>query len=123
MSIMMASLNSVTRSPVPRPITILRLALLGPPEASLLKRALTFPTRKTLALLAYLAVEGGEQSREHLAALLWPEATTARTHASLPNPLAHLHGALRQASGRPETTYITATHGALELNAAAGTDL
>src|ERR1700716_724806 len=98
MSIMMTSLNSVTRSAVARPPSILRLALLGPPEASLVKRALAFPTRKTLALLAYLAVEGGEQPREHLAALLWPEANTTRSHASLRNTLAHLQGALRQAS-------------------------
>ena len=46
----------------------LHLALLGAPEAHLGKRALKFPTRKTLALLAYLAAEAGEQQREHLAA-------------------------------------------------------
>jgi len=106
-----------------RPIPVLRLALLGPPEASLAKRALTFPTRKTLALLAYLAVEGGEQQREHLSALLWPEASTVRSHASLRNTLAHLQGVLRQASGRAQTAYLSASHGALELNAAAGLDL
>ena len=106
-----------------RPIPELQLILLGPPEAGLGKRALIFPTRKTLALLAYLAVEGGEQQREHLAALLWPEASTVRSHASLRNTLAHLQAAVRQASGRAQTPYLSATHGALELNLAAGLSL
>ena len=106
-----------------RPTLQLRLALLGPPEASLGKRVLKFPTRKTLALLAYLAAEGGEQQREHLAALLWPEATTTRSHASLRNTLGHLQSALRAASGRAQTNYLSVTHGALGLNAEAGSIL
>src|SRR5258708_3806500 len=101
----------------------MHLALLGPPEASLGKRALKFPTRKTFALLAYLATEGGEQQREHLAALLWPEAATTRSYASLRNTLGHLQSALRTASGRAQTTYLSVTHGALGLNAEAGLDL
>ncbi len=105
------------------PTSRLHLALLGPPEASLGKRALKFPTRKTLALLAYLAVEAGEKQREHLAALLWPEASPGRSHASLRNTLGRLQAALRQANGRTQTLYVTATHGALALNAAASLDL
>ena len=108
---------------MPRPTTHLHLALLGPPEARLGKNALKFPTRKTLALLAYLAVEAGEQQREHLAALLWPEATSQRSHASLRNTLGHLRAALRQASGRPQTAYLLATHNVLVLNPEAGIDL
>jgi DNA-binding SARP family transcriptional activator len=105
---------------VARPTSQLHLALLGPPEASLGKRTLKFPTRKTLALLAYLAAEGGEQQREHLAALLWPEASTQRSHASLRNTLGHLQASLRRASGREQTTYVAVTHGALALNPEAG---
>jgi len=37
--------------------------------------------RKTLALLTYLAVTGRRQSREALAALLWPETDPSRAHA------------------------------------------
>jgi DNA-binding SARP family transcriptional activator len=48
----------------------LQLHLLGPPEVHLGEKRLTFPTRKTLALLTYLALEGGSQPREHLATLL-----------------------------------------------------
>jgi len=108
---------------VVHPTLQLRLALLGPPEASLGKRVLKFPTRKTLALLAYLTAEGGEQRREHLAALLWPEATTTRSNASLRNTLGHLQAALRAASGRAQTNYISVTHGALGLNAEASIEL
>ena len=106
-----------------RPTLQLHLALLGPPEASLGKRAMKFPTRKTLALLAYLAAEGGEQQREHLAALLWPESSTTRSHASLRNTLGHLQSALRAASGRAQTNYLSVTHGALSLNPEANLEL
>jgi DNA-binding SARP family transcriptional activator len=101
----------------------LHLALLGSPEARLGKRALKFPTRKTLALLAYLAAEPGEHQRNHLAALLWPEASAERSHASLRNTLGHLQAALRGASGRAQTTYVAVTYGALALNPEAGLDL
>jgi hypothetical protein len=40
-------------------MSILKIALLGPPEVSHLDRRLTFPDRKALALLAYFAAEGG----------------------------------------------------------------
>ena len=79
---------------------MLHVSLLGPPEVRLGRQTLAFATRKTVALLAYLAVEGGEQPRERLAALLWPEASPERSFASLRTTLGHLQGALRQASGK-----------------------
>jgi DNA-binding SARP family transcriptional activator len=42
-----------------------------------------FDTKKATALLALLAVTGQEQSRERLAALLWPDSDTARARGSL----------------------------------------
>lgn len=63
----------------------LHIFALGPPEARLGEGLLTFPARKTLALLISLATEAGLQPREHLAALLWPEASPERSHASLRN--------------------------------------
>jgi len=59
------------------------LHLLGSPEVYLGVSPLTFPTRKALALLIYLAVEANEQPREHLATLLWPEAKPERSLAGL----------------------------------------
>ena len=51
----------------------LKLSLLGPVEVHHAEQRVTFATRKTLVLLAYLATEGGNQSREKLTALLWPK--------------------------------------------------
>jgi DNA-binding SARP family transcriptional activator len=84
---------------------------------------LTVPTRKTLALLIYLALEGGSQPREHLATLLWPESNPERSYASLRNTLGHLQTALRQASGQAQTSYLSATHHTLALNPDAEIDL
>lgn len=94
----------------------LQLKLLGPPEVQLGDTLLSFPTRKTLALLIYLALEGGQQPREHLATLFWPESTAERSHASLRNTLGHLQSALRKAGEPPENPYLSVTHGALALN-------
>jgi DNA-binding SARP family transcriptional activator len=94
----------------------LRLVALGPPEVHMGDSLLAFPTRKTLALLIYLAVEAGPQPREHLAALLWPEAKPERSYASLRNTLGHLQTAWRQASSQAPTSYLSVTHNALSLN-------
>ncbi len=97
----------------------LHLHLLGPPEVRLGEMLLTFPTRKTLALLIYLALEGGSQPREHLAALLWPESNPERSYASLRNTLGHLQTALSPA----QTLYLSVTHHTLALNPDADIDL
>ena len=74
------SLKSVTRHVIVSDYApTLHLHLLGPPEARLGETLLTFPTRKTLALLIYLALEGGSQPREHLATLLWPDSSPERS--------------------------------------------
>ncbi len=100
----------------------LRILALGPPEVRLGENLVAFPTRKTLALLIYLAVESGTQPREVLAALLWPEANPERSHGSLRNTLDHLQTALRQVSGQVKTSYLIATHNSLSLNTDAGID-
>src|SRR5580692_8267397 len=64
-------------------MTELSLALLGPPVVQRDGAAVTFDTRKAIALLALLAVTGREHSREQLADLLWPEADSAKGRASL----------------------------------------
>jgi DNA-binding SARP family transcriptional activator len=63
--------------------TDLSLALLGPPVVRRDGAPVTFDTRKATALLALLAVTGREHSREQLADLLWPEADSAKSRASL----------------------------------------
>jgi DNA-binding SARP family transcriptional activator len=104
-------------------ILTLRIFTLGAPEVRLGENLVTFSTRKTQALLIYLAIEAGLQPREHLAALLWPESSPERSHASLRNTLDHLQTALRQASGQAQTPYLSVTHNALGLNPDAEIDL
>jgi DNA-binding SARP family transcriptional activator len=101
---------------------VLQILALGPPEVHLGECLVTFPTRKTLALLIYLAIEAGLQPRDQLAVLLWPEASPERSHASLRNTLGHLHAALRLASGESHTSYLSVKHQALGLNPEADID-
>jgi DNA-binding SARP family transcriptional activator len=100
----------------------LQLYTLGPPEVRLGENLVTFPTRKTLALLIYLAIESGAQPRDALATLLWPEASPKRSHGSLRNTLDHLQTALRQASSQSQTSYLSVTHNSLSLNPDADID-
>ena len=100
----------------------LHLYVLGPPEVRLGDNLVTFPTRKTLALLVYLAIESRPQPREALAALLWPEASPERSHGSLRNTLDHLQTTLRLASGQVQTSYLSVTHHSLSLNPVADID-
>ncbi len=105
------------------PMLPLRIFTFGAPEVRLGENLIPFSTRKTLALLIYLAIEPGLQPREHLAALFWPEANPGRSRASLRNTLGHLQRALRQASGQAQTTYLHVSHDALGLNPNAIIDL
>jgi DNA-binding SARP family transcriptional activator/tetratricopeptide (TPR) repeat protein len=67
---------------------------LGAPEVWNQHQLLKFPTRKSLALLVYLAVAGGWHSREKLTALLWPESPGSQGQASLRNGLIRLRRTL-----------------------------
>jgi DNA-binding SARP family transcriptional activator len=58
---------------------------------------LSFRTRKALALLVYLVVEGGMQSREALINLLWPETPVQKAAISLRVTLTRLRQALQPA--------------------------
>ena len=61
----------------------LSLRLLGPPEASLRGHSLRFRLKKVLALLCYLAAEGGRHQRRELAELLWPQSEERRARMNL----------------------------------------
>ncbi|GAC1385459.1 MAG: AAA family ATPase [Herpetosiphon sp.] len=95
----------------------LYVALMGAPEVRCRSERVTFPTRKTLALLSYLAVEGGVQPRERIIALLWPESSTHLGRASLRKALAYLREALGDyALPDDDQPCILATRDALQLN-------
>lgn len=93
--------------------------VLGPPEFSLGKAPLSsFPSRKTLALLVYLAVESSRpHDRRSLAALLWSESPEEKALASLRQSLL----ALRRILGdeRNQTPFLTVDSKAVRFNPSA----
>ena len=66
------------------------LMVLGPATVRMDGQELTFRTRKALALVVYLALEAGHQSREQLTALFWPDAEPEAGRNSLRNTLSGL---------------------------------
>jgi DNA-binding SARP family transcriptional activator len=73
---------------------VLELSFLGSPIARLHGQALTLPTRKAWALLAYLACEPGMHAREKLAAMLWPDNNETGGRTALRKALGFLNAAL-----------------------------
>ncbi|MFL5588161.1 MAG: ATP-binding protein [Ktedonobacteraceae bacterium] len=80
---------------------VLRLAVLGPPEAFHDGSLLTFALRKAEALLLYLAVEGGMHPRSKLAALLWPDSAPPAARTALRNALMLLRSLLDNPDASP----------------------
>lgn len=106
----------VADEPTERPISTriasppqLQLALLGSPDVRWGQQAIHFRTRKSLALLVYLAMTGTTQPREHLAALLWPDSDDPHARALLRRTLAYLKDALPP----PSHTLVGAVHDTL----------
>ncbi|MEX0795719.1 MAG: AAA family ATPase [Acidimicrobiia bacterium] len=67
----------------------LKVRLLGDPEVEVAGSPLQVDTRKAIAILAYLAVEGAA-SRNYLTALLWPESAPDRARATFRRTLSSL---------------------------------
>ena len=120
--------RSIATAGTPRPIpasighthaTTLRLDLLGSPQASLADHAIVLRTRKTLALLAYLALERGQHPREQLADLFWPEADIEDARASLRTTLSYV----RQALGAEVDAILLTTRESVGLLPSAPLDL
>ena len=75
----------------------LTIHLLGNPQVMVGQHPLSFPTRKVLALLLYLVVEGGRLSRETLMTLLWPESAPDKAALTLRGTLSRLRKTLQPA--------------------------
>jgi DNA-binding SARP family transcriptional activator/tetratricopeptide (TPR) repeat protein len=93
--------ESVTRdtrngSPGIEPTSIRRISLLGHPEVSFGGQTLRFGIKKALALLCYLAAEGGSHPRRELAELLWPQSDERHARTALRSALAHLRKTLKE---------------------------
>ena len=74
----------------------LSIRLLGLPEVSIEGRPRGFVTKKSLALLCYLAAKGGRHLRRDLAELLWPQSDERRARADLRSALAKLRKTLEE---------------------------
>ena len=104
-------------------MSILKIALLGPPEVSHFDRRLTFPDRKALALLSYLAAEGGMHERQRLSRLFWPDSDSAHGRTALRITLHHLRHTLEEGAQPAHESHLLITHDALGLNVNSGIDL
>src|SRR3989442_1441877 len=103
---------------------LLRLAVLGTPEVFHDGSRLTFALRKALALLLYLAVEGGMHPRSKLAALLWPDSEPADARKTLRNALTLLRSLLADADASPaQPGHLLAERDLLGLNPQAPLEL
>jgi DNA-binding SARP family transcriptional activator/pimeloyl-ACP methyl ester carboxylesterase len=94
-------------------VSSLRLSLLGAPQFERDAEILTISRRKTLALLAYLAVTNTPHTREALATLLWPEYDQSRALANLRRELSRLKDSLGE-------QVLTADRFQVELSPQAG---
>ncbi len=90
----------------------LEIQLLGSPRVHAARRELRFRTRKTLALLAVLAVTAGAHRREALADMLWGELGVDAARREFRKALSYLTAALGECAGA-----LVATRETLELRA------
>lgn len=65
----------------------IRLLLLGAPELWLNNQLIELKSAKAMALLAYLAVTGTPQTRDHVTDLLWPDSLPDAARKNLRNTL------------------------------------
>jgi DNA-binding SARP family transcriptional activator len=85
----------------------LYFTLLGPPEVRHGDQVLLFTTRKELALLIYLAVEGRVHPRKALSEQFWPEGDAMHGRAALRISLLHLRHLLGEDTGAVLHMHIT----------------
>ena len=84
----------------------LHLSLLGEPLVKHDEHKLTFSTRKALALLAYLAVEGGLHTRKNLSEAFWPELDAEHGRAALRATLLELRRLFERTHGPGERGHL-----------------
>jgi DNA-binding SARP family transcriptional activator len=76
----------------------LEISLIGPPRVERDGQAVTFDTRKAMALLAHLALAERPRSREALCELLWPGRDPEHARGALRRTLSTLRGAVGEES-------------------------
>ena len=91
----------------------LHVSLLGEPIVKHGEQTLTFSTRKALALLAYLVVEGGTHARKTLSESLWPELDAEHGRAALRATLFELRNLLDRSYEPGEQRHLLVEHDTL----------
>lgn len=99
------------------------LALLGPPEVRHADQVVRFSTRKELALLVYLAVEGRVHSRKNLSEQFWPEGDAMHGRAALRTTLHHLRHLLGESTEGDHISHLLIARETLGLDFASVFDL
>src|SRR5215216_1114745 len=101
----------------------LSLKFLGSPEVRHGERPVRFRARKALALLAYLATEGGRRRRGEIIELLWPGSDEAHGRTALRSALSSLRKALEEAAEPSEEHYLLTNGDALGLTSGPNLEL
>src|SRR5437660_6121624 len=101
----------------------LRLTFLGPPEVRHADQVLLFSTRKELALLLYLAMEGHLHLRKNLSELFWPEGDAIHGRAALRITLLHLRHLLGEDAAVDGVPHLFITRDTLGLDFASNVEL
>ena len=100
-----------------------RFTLLGPPEVRHADQVLLFSTRKELALLIYLVVEGRVHSRKSLSELFWPEGDAMHGRAALRITLLHLRHLLGDGAGVDHVSHLFIKRDTLGLDLTSAIEL
>jgi len=101
----------------------LSLRLLGPPEVRHADQLLLFSTRKELALLIYLAVEGRLHARKTLSEQFWPEGDARHGRAALRITLLHLRHLLFEGEGVDAVPHLLIQRDTLGLDLTSALEL
>jgi DNA-binding SARP family transcriptional activator len=101
----------------------LSLTLLGPPEVRHADQLLLFSTRKELALLIYLAVEGGVHARKTLSEQFWPEGDARHGRAALRITLLHLRHLLDEGADASPVPHLLIQRDTLGLDLTSALEL
>ena len=88
----------------------LQVALLGEPIVKHGEQTLIFSTRKALALLVYLAVEGGAHTRKTLSEAFWPELDAEHGRTSLRASIFELRKLFDRSHSPDEQAHLLAQH-------------
>jgi DNA-binding SARP family transcriptional activator len=97
-------------------MSLVRIALLGVPIIERDGALVQVDTRKAIALLAYLAVSEGPQSRDVIASLLWCDLDTSGARAALRRTLSTLKAALPDAALESDRRIILLRRATLDLD-------